>query len=61
MESGETRQHPPQIAARIDARAIAFPRVDVVALVGPAMLERLDRFGLSIAGKPLLEPQPERT
>jgi hypothetical protein len=61
MQSRETRQYPPQIVARIDGRAIAFSRVDVAAVVGPAMLERLDRFGLSIAGKPLLEPKPERT
>jgi hypothetical protein len=61
MQSGETRQYPPQIAARIDGRAIAFPRGDVAAIAGPAMLARLDRFGLSITGKPLLEPKPERT
>jgi hypothetical protein len=60
MPSGETRQYPPQIAARLDGHAALFARVDVAAAVGPDMLHRLDRFGLSITGRPLLEPKPER-
>jgi hypothetical protein len=60
MPSGETRQYPPQIAARLDGHAVMFARVDVAGVVGPEMLRRLDRFGLSITGKPLLEPKPER-
>jgi len=59
LSNGESRHYAPQIAARIQGRAVVFGRTDVAAIVGPVMLGRLDRFGLAITGKPLLEPKPE--
>jgi len=55
IPSSETRQPPPQNAAGAGGGA------EAPVGAGTATLARLVRFGLTINGKPLLEPKRERT
>ena len=72
MRRSEMRQSPPliptQIVTWVDQAGDVLARAreddgdeDMNLALRPALLARLERFGLAITGQPLLELKPERT
>lgn len=65
MRRSEMRQSLTQIVTWVDLAGDVLAREDDderrTLAVRPALLARLERFGLAITGEPLLELKPERT